>query len=32
LVFPSPVHAVMVAPDGRLVAGFGAEVAVLSLR
>ncbi|MGW1103415.1 WD40 repeat domain-containing protein [Streptomyces sp. NPDC002540] len=32
LVFPSPVHAVTVAPDGRLVAGFGSEAAVLSLR
>ncbi|MFB7007829.1 MULTISPECIES: WD40 repeat domain-containing protein [unclassified Streptomyces] len=32
LVFPSPVHAVTVAPDGRLVAGFGSEAAVLSPR
>ncbi|MEV7954172.1 WD40 repeat domain-containing protein [Streptomyces sp. NPDC088141] len=32
LVFPSPVHAAMVAPDGRLVAGFGCEAAVLSPR
>ncbi|MFF2957810.1 Scr1 family TA system antitoxin-like transcriptional regulator [Streptomyces sp. NPDC057963] len=29
---PPPVHAATVAPDGRLVAGFGAEAAVLPLR
>jgi WD40 repeat protein len=30
LVFPAPVHAVAVTPDGRLVIGFGWEVAVLA--
>ncbi|MEV7356930.1 hypothetical protein AB0O19_18205, partial [Kitasatospora sp. NPDC091276] len=32
LVFPLPVCAVAVVPDGRLVVGFGWEVAVLSRR
>ncbi|MER6500926.1 hypothetical protein ABT218_16385 [Streptomyces sp. NPDC001455] len=32
LVFPEPVHAVAMAPDGRLVVGFGKEVAVLTHR
>ncbi|MFF3959869.1 WD40 repeat domain-containing protein [Streptomyces sp. NPDC001890] len=32
LVFPAPVNAVAVAPDGRLVVGFGHEVAVLARR
>ncbi|MFI6006623.1 WD40 repeat domain-containing protein [Streptomyces sp. NPDC051366] len=31
LVFPERVNAVAVAPDGRLVVGFGREVAVLTL-
>ncbi|MFE7046627.1 WD40 repeat domain-containing protein [Streptomyces atratus] len=30
LVFPAPVGTVAVSPDGRLVVGFGCEVAVLS--
>ncbi|MCX4750862.1 hypothetical protein OG455_36075 [Kitasatospora sp. NBC_01287] len=32
LVFPLPVCAVAVVPDGRLVVGFGWEVAVLARR
>jgi WD40 repeat protein len=32
LVFPRPVRAVAVSPDGRLVVGFGWEVAVLAPR
>jgi WD40 repeat protein len=32
LVFPGPVRAVAVSPDGRLVVGFGWEVAVLAPR
>ncbi|MEU6777461.1 hypothetical protein [Streptomyces sp. NPDC046759] len=30
LVFPAPVHAVKLTPDGRLLVGFGWEVAVLT--
>ncbi|MFH8517040.1 WD40 repeat domain-containing protein [Streptomyces gelaticus] len=30
LAFPSPVHALLAAPDGRLVVGFGPEIALLS--
>jgi WD40 repeat protein len=32
LVFPGPIRAVAVSPDGRLVVGFGWEVAVLAPR
>ncbi|MFI1518761.1 WD40 repeat domain-containing protein [Kitasatospora cineracea] len=32
LVFPAPVHALTVIPEGSLVVGFGSDVAVLSLR
>ncbi|MEU9078274.1 hypothetical protein [Kitasatospora sp. NPDC048538] len=31
LVFPAPVHALTVTPEGSLVVGFGGDVAVLSL-
>ena len=30
MVFPAPVHAVAVIPGGRLVVGFGREVAALA--
>jgi len=30
LAFPSPVHALLAAPDGRLVVGFGPEIALLA--
>ncbi|MBV6702323.1 WD40 repeat domain-containing protein [Kitasatospora aureofaciens] len=32
LAFPSPVHSVLAASEGRLVVGFGREIAVLSAR
>lgn len=30
LAFPSPVHPLLAAPDGRLVVGFGWEIAFLA--
>ena len=32
LVFPAPVHALTVTPEGSLVVGFGGDVAALTLR